>query len=77
MVQKKQNKVVCLKFIVELMISQGSESEIGIPLVARQAYDNVVGVKIMIFTASSKITSFPIDINRLHLPPYLALNFAY
>ena len=65
---------------MKLMISQGSErseSEIGIPLVARQAYDNVFGLKIMIFTVSSKIMSFPIDINRLHFPPSLALNFAY
>ena len=30
----------------------------------------------MIFTASSKIMSFPIDINRLHFPPSLASNFA-
>ena len=39
-------------------------------------YDNVFGLKIMIFTASSKITSFPIDINRLHFPPSSASNFA-
>ena len=50
---------------------------IGIPLVARQTYDNVFGLSIMIFTASSKITSLPKDINRLHLAASSALNFAY
>ena len=46
-------------------------------IVARQAYDNVFGLSIMIFTASLKITSLPIDINRLDLLPSLALNFVY
>ena len=44
---------------------------------ARQTYDNVFGLKIMIFTASSKITSLPKDINRLHFAASSALNFAY
>ena len=44
---------------------------------ARQTYDNVFGLSIMIFTASSKITSLPKDINRLHFVASLALNFAY
>ena len=39
-------------------------------------YDNVFGLRIMIFTTSSKITSFPIDIYGLHLPPSSASNFA-
>ena len=34
-------------------------------------YDNVVGLKIMIFTASSKMTSFPVDINSLLWPQIL------
>ena len=52
-------------------------SKIGIPLVARQTYDNAFGLSIMIFTASSKITSLPKDINRLHLAASSALKFAY
>ena len=59
------NTITCLRF------------EIGIPLVARQTYDNVFGFSIMIFTASSKITSLPKDINRLHLAASSVLNFAY
>ena len=44
---------------------------------ARQTYDNVFGLSIMIFTASSKIMSLPNDINRLHLATSSAVNFAY
>ena len=39
-------------------------------------YDNVFGLSIMIFTASSKIMSLPNDINRLHLVASSASNFA-
>ena len=38
---------------------------------------HVPGLSIMIFIASSKITLFPIDINRPRLPPSLALKFSY